>query len=170
MNQARKDQLKKKLAQIYEDGSGRTEGIIDDLLQETFLGHTYFINAIGETTKHPPCEDWDREDKDVTLVEFGLYQDGNACLGTFTVPVSTKVLNDLAARIDAAYFHWMQREPSSLRESDPFEYYRTLFDVTLECTWDREFDALSLKEKRDVIEDTERYAFLPPREYKAEEE
>jgi|SRR5579859_546459 len=167
MIQNRKEQLHKKLHQIYENGAGRTEGIIDSLLQESFLGHIYFIHGIGETIEYPPCEEWDTNDKDYTLVKFGLYQEGNGCIEIFSVPVSTKVLNDIATRIDAAYYHWMQREPQSVKRDNPFDYYRTLFNVTIECTYDmneREFGRLSPQSQQAVIEDAERFAFLPPKD------
>lgn len=190
MIEERKEALNAKLRQIY-DASGRIEGVIENLLQEEFLGHTYFIHSIEKTWFHPPCcNDCSQEDKDYTIIVVGLYQEGNACISEFRVPVTTLKLHQIASRIDMAYYRWMQREPSWLKNQPGrgmrHDYYRMLLDVIppsiksaqdLNLLSDEEyaqlpvdvytalfklrFDGLPLDKQNEMIDQAEWYAFLP---------
>ena len=164
MRKERKEQLNKKLQQIFQ-ASGRSEDKTQSLIEETILGHVYTIHEIGETKKNPPIEEDDLNDKDFTLVEFGLYQDGNACIETFRMPVSNSVLIQYAARIDLAYYRWMQAEPQWIRTMRPYNYYETVractaYDETYKLT-EAEFNGLSDQEKEDIIRQAETESFLP---------
>ena len=164
MRKERKEQLNKKLQQIFQ-ASGISEDKTQSLIEETILGHVYTIHEIGETKKNPPIEEDDLNDKDFTLVEFGLYQDGNACIETFKMPVSNSVLLQYASRIDLAYYRWMQAEPQSTRIVYPYKYYETVreciaYDGTYNLT-KTEFNELSDQEQEDIIRQAETEAFLP---------
>jgi hypothetical protein len=164
MRKERKEQLNNKLRQIF-DASGRSEDKAQSLLEEIILGHTYTIHEIKETTQHPPIEEYDFKDKDFTIIEFGLYQDGNACIETFSMPVSNSILLQYAARIDLAYYRWMQAEPQWIRATRPYEYYETVRacaadDGTYNLS-EAEFNDLSDQEKEDILRQAETEAFLP---------
>lgn len=167
MKQNRKDQLNRKLQQIFENGSGRTEGIIENLLLEQMYGHEYTVQQIGATQEH--LSDWtqDKTDKTFTLVEFGLYQVCEGQIANFLIPVSEIVLQQFASRIDAAYYQWMQREPQILRGilSRQYDYYRELMECTLgiEPISKEGFEALSIDGRYDTMCEAEWYAFLPHR-------
>lgn len=166
MKRARKDQLNKKLHQIYKHGSGRIDGIIENLLQEHVLGHTYIIGNIGCTAENPPCEEDDSENKDFTLVEFVLDQKGNGYIASSSIPVSNNMLQQIASRIDMAYYHWMQRE-QVLLENHPngkFSYYQDVHDIVTDDVpiytkdqWAR----LTELRKDEIIALLEKKAFFP---------
>lgn len=165
MIQARKDQLNRKLQQIYNN-SGRIEGIIESLLQEQFLGHTYYAHEIGATREHHPIEEDDHEDKTYTFIEIGLYQEGDSCIATFEVPVSQKVLQDIGARIDMAYYQWMQREPQTTKRIDPYKYYSDLVDASLypeDKLSKQDFNSRTAIELFELLTNIEFDAFLPPK-------
>lgn len=190
MDIERKNSLNEKLRQIY-DASGRIEGVIENLLQEEFLGHIYFIHSIEETRINPPCcDDCSQEDKDYTIIAVGLYQEGEACIQEFRIPISTLKLHQIAARIDMAYYRWMQREPSWLKNQPGrrmrSDYYRMLLNViptniksaqdlnfvseeehaslafdVLTTLFKVRFEGLPLDKQNEMIDQAEWYAFLP---------
>lgn len=169
MNSQRKLQLNEKLTQIYHNGSGRTEGIIDDLLQEHVGGHTLFIHTIGLTQQHL-SEDEIEKDKTFTHVELGLYKDGEGCIQIFDIPYSNSELEKLAARIDMAYYYWMMREPQILKmqHTGLFEYCQMLSKVArFRCVTDfekmtqEEFETKKPYDQIRIVDGLECRAFLP---------
>lgn len=167
MNQARKNQLNNKLHQIYTNGSGRIEGVIEETLQEYIGGHVFFLHKIKGTIKHLPIEEYDEIDKSYTRVEVGLYQEGNACIATFDIPYSEKELQKIGARIDFAYYKWMQREPSSLKLERPYDYYKDIVTCSNAPTFiltEEQFYNSTEEEQQKIIHERELQAFFPIRD------